>query len=359
MSSIEKMEAIVPAYLYHFLLEVNMVYKNKVINDRKTANEDHLKLLDDQLKSLEVIHKKILQMETEDPSLDILETLYVELGKVYQEISKVATKQEEKDHLLDEVQQLLIEKENSLKELNHYRDKKEHLIKLLKFREHENELLRKDRDKLVLWMRKLRNGYKAILDSNSWKIGSAIVRVANKIRFKSINNITLKRMDKTFEEFEHMNQKSNELDREESLDVIASDLGQLSKWLNQLRSNMKKLLASRRWKFTQFIGHFVLSLIGKSKTPRQIKSINKIFTEYETESFGDKLERTKRLKAWIEDFEYHYRILINSKRWKASNKLFTFLNTILLGKQQRLVTYEIEDILKQFNKWKQNRTRHD
>lgn len=318
------------------------------------VNTNYEVLLEKQLENLEAIQKKIDQLQPGNPSQELLEAVYLELGRALNQISEIKTRQEESEQNLEKKKSFQQEEEIRQQEQERYREEKEHLLALIKFRDFENVHLKKDLSQLSGWMRSLRKNTRALLKSRGWKLGSALAGTVNRLRFKQNKQVSAKQIMQVLSEFEEWEKQSLKLHQQEKASsTVDADYDLLVTWLENLKVKTGLLLRSRRWKLVNLLGSLALGPLGRGKTPQQVKRIEHILTKFENLSLKNKKEDVTTLSSWIEDYERNYWSLVNSKRWKISDKIFSSINLILSRKQDNLATVAIEDILARFQEWKQ------
>lgn len=318
-----------------------------------TVNTNYEDLLKKQWEDLRVIQEKILRLDPENPSQELLEALYLELGRALNEISALKTKQEEMEQCLKENKQLQKEKEALQEDIDEVQEKKQHLLSLLKFRDFESVQLIEDLTQLTEWMGQVEKNFKLFLKSRSWRLGSTIVGTANRLRFKKKKQLSADQILNIFSDFKEWQKRSLEADQEAiEIPTVDEDYELLTEWLRKLTKKTGLLLKSRRWKLVSFLGKYVFGPLGKGKKPRQIKKINAILSDFENMSLKNKKDDITTLCRKIESYEHHYRSLINSERWKISDAVISTANLFLFRKQEKLATTAIEDILAQFRKWR-------
>jgi|GEM_PF-4031375 len=304
--------------------------------------------LDKQLENLEALNRKLQELDPENPSRDMVDALYLELGRAFEEIASL-------NRCLAEVEKGE-ESEQRQREIKELAEKKEHLLRLLKFRDYENEKLREDYTRLEGWIKRLQKDHRQLVNSSSWKLGKALVSLFNKLRLKRQKHDAAKQIDKIFEEFESFKVKSRPLPKAEvSSAETSGEVKQLSRWLEKLQQKMQLLRQSRRWKLAEVLGIFIPGGPAKGRIPAQLRRIEEIFSAYSQWTPQEPAKDLDQLKRWLEKFERNYRALMNSKRWKLADKIFSSVNAILSRSQEKLPTKEIEKILTEFKRWRQNR----
>ncbi len=209
-----------------------------------------------QASELEAIKERLALLEQNSPLQDILESIFLELGRNLNEISDL--RENQVDHakgiksfhtalfdlkdkvnrknvaLQEELEMTRLENETAKNQLKRYRDERNRLEAMVKHRDYENDLFRQDMEKLVNeadllrrdikkfeneadylrrdifylenLLSRLHLDFKILLVSRRWKIGNALVDFFYTITLRKKEHSNAAEMKKHFNAFEQWQQ---------------------------------------------------------------------------------------------------------------------------------------------------------
>ncbi len=168
-----------------------------------SMEEEQLALLKKHAAELNVIKDQLEQSTQKDALYEMVESIYLEIGKTTLGITDMNT-------ALADLRATMQRKEEESKawfaqlrtETEHLRTEKSHLAALLGHRDRELAALRDERNMLLHFLERMQAGTRSILNSSRWKIGNTIGEIKRKLLLRPQEPLTADHLIKTMEEID-------------------------------------------------------------------------------------------------------------------------------------------------------------
>ncbi|MEA2085011.1 MAG: hypothetical protein U9O82_12410 [Thermodesulfobacteriota bacterium] len=217
-------------------------------------------------------------------------------------------------------------------------------------------LLNHENKQLSNWMRKLNNGFQALLASRRWKVGNAIGRIIRGILLRSKNPMVVDHISEIFTQFEKANQQAADYYTMQAPEN-QHDGERLLKWMKQLQDDFQALMASRRWRFGNAAFRSIEIMLFRRRTRLAPDYMKEIFTEFEnwkqnvfegrpisSLSYGE----IKQLLAWMRKLSNNFQAMMASRRWRFGNATGRFAKTLLFQPKTPIVTDHMQKIFEDY-----------
>ena len=205
-------------------------------------------------------------------------------------------------------------------------------------------------------MRKLNNGFQALMASRRWKVGNAIGRIIGGILFRSKKPMVVNHIREIFTQFEKANQQDADYYTMPALGN-KHDGERLLRWMKQLKDDFQALMASRRWRMGNAAFRSIEIMLFRRRMRLAPDYMKKIFTEFEnwkqnvfegrpisSLSYGD----IKQLLAWMRKLNNNFQAMMASRRWRFGNATVRFVKSLLFRPRKPMVTDHMQKIFEDY-----------
>lgn len=217
-------------------------------------------------------------------------------------------------------------------------------------------LLNHENKQLTTWLRKLNNGFQALMASRRWKMGNAIGRIIGGILLRSKKPMVVDHIREIFTQFEKANQQAADYYTMPALGN-QHDGERLLKWMKQLQDDFQALMASRRWRLGNAAFRSIEIMLFRRRMRLAPDYMKEIFTEFEnwkqnvfegrpisSLSYGD----IKQLLAWMRKLNNNFQAMMASRRWRVGNAMVRFVKSLLFRSRKPMVTDHMQKIFEDY-----------
>lgn len=222
-------------------------------------------------------------------------------------------------------------------------------LKNIRLLDHENK-------QLINWMRKLNNGFKALMASRRWKVGNAIGRFIRGILLRSHMPMAVDQIQEIFTLFEKANQQISGYDKLQAPEDH-HDIKRLIRWMKQLQNDFHALMASRRWRWGNAAIRSIEVMLFRPRVrlvPDHMQEIFNQFENWKRYAFeGRPLSslsnsEIEQLHAWMRILNSDFQAVMASRRWRVGNALGRFINRLFFQPKTPMVTDHMQMIFKDY-----------